>query len=168
MSPELFNPEVFGLQEPRPTRESDCYALGMVIYEVLSGQRPFAATDRSSTALLRVLYGERPARPEGKEGEWFTDCIWQILEHCWRPQPCGRISASAILLHLGKYPPLSMPSSNVDEAVEMGSDTCSESDSDANCTFPHYVPGLSLIPVAPYRTTNCARRQWTLGSTASG
>ena len=36
MSPELLDPERFGIpgSEGRPTRESDCYALGMVIYEV--------------------------------------------------------------------------------------------------------------------------------------
>jgi len=37
MSPELLNPEMFGMPESednRPTRQSDCYALGMVIYEV--------------------------------------------------------------------------------------------------------------------------------------
>ena len=37
MSPELLDPERFGIPESegnRPTRQSDCYALGMVIYEV--------------------------------------------------------------------------------------------------------------------------------------
>jgi hypothetical protein len=34
MSPELLDPEMFGVQGDRPTRQSDCYALGMVIYEV--------------------------------------------------------------------------------------------------------------------------------------
>ena len=37
MSPELIDPERFGIQGSegyRPTRQSDCYALGMVIYEV--------------------------------------------------------------------------------------------------------------------------------------
>jgi hypothetical protein len=37
MSPELLDPEMFGLPElegERPTKQSDCYALGMVIYEV--------------------------------------------------------------------------------------------------------------------------------------
>jgi len=37
MSPELLDPERFGMPESegnRPTRLSDCYALGMVIYEV--------------------------------------------------------------------------------------------------------------------------------------
>jgi serine/threonine protein kinase len=37
MSPELLDPEMFGISQyegDRPTRQSDCYALGMVIYEV--------------------------------------------------------------------------------------------------------------------------------------
>ena len=33
MSPELLDPPRFS-SDGRPTRESDCYALGMVIYEV--------------------------------------------------------------------------------------------------------------------------------------
>ena len=40
MSPELLDPEAFGIGVPhseesnRPTTQSDCYAFGMVIYEV--------------------------------------------------------------------------------------------------------------------------------------
>lgn len=34
MSPELLDPERFEITECRPTKQSDCYALGMVIYEV--------------------------------------------------------------------------------------------------------------------------------------
>ena len=37
MSPEILDPERFGIpksENNRPTRQSDCYALGMVIYEV--------------------------------------------------------------------------------------------------------------------------------------
>ena len=34
MSPELHHPEKFGITDYRPTKQSDCYALGMVIYEV--------------------------------------------------------------------------------------------------------------------------------------
>ncbi|KAF9645406.1 kinase-like protein [Thelephora ganbajun] len=103
MSPELLDPESFGLKESRPTKESDCYALGMVIYEVLSGRTPFA--QRSFPAvILRVLKGERPGRPQGKEGELFTDAIWGILELCWKPQPSDRASAKAVLLCLEGAP----------------------------------------------------------------
>ena len=40
MSPELLDPESFGLKKSRLTKESDCYALGMMVYEVLSGRVP--------------------------------------------------------------------------------------------------------------------------------
>jgi len=33
MSPELLDPQRFG-SDGRPTRESDCYALGIVVHEV--------------------------------------------------------------------------------------------------------------------------------------
>ena len=34
MSPELLYKAGFGAKDSRPTMQSDCYALGMVIYEV--------------------------------------------------------------------------------------------------------------------------------------
>jgi len=34
MSPELIFPGEFGISDSRPTKRSDCYALGMVVYEV--------------------------------------------------------------------------------------------------------------------------------------
>ena len=34
ISPELLDPERFGASDNRPTKGSDCYALGMVVYEV--------------------------------------------------------------------------------------------------------------------------------------
>jgi len=46
MSPELLDPERFGMPESehnRPTRQSDCYALGMVIYEVRARSSVFVA-----------------------------------------------------------------------------------------------------------------------------
>ena len=48
MSPELLDPERFGVPESednRPTRQSDCYALGMVIYEVGARTSGFVAAN---------------------------------------------------------------------------------------------------------------------------
>jgi len=88
MSPELFDPEGFDLKDGRPTDNSDCYALGMVVYEVLSGQLPFFR--HRGCVVLKIAKGERPERPQGVEGVWFTDDVWGILEGCWRPIPADR------------------------------------------------------------------------------
>ena len=96
MSPELLDPAKFGLADGCSTKESDCYALGMVIYEVLSGQSPFPSCG-AGTVILKVLDGERPARPQGAEGTRFTDAIWGMLECCWKPRPQDRPSVEAVL-----------------------------------------------------------------------
>ena len=120
MSPELINPEMFGLTKSLPTKESDCYALGMVVYEVLSGRTPFSPWT-NPTVIMKVLSGERPRRPQGDEGLLFTDVIWGVLELCWKAEPCERIRAQAVLLGLeGNPPPLG---ASPDEGGYVGTDT---------------------------------------------
>jgi len=41
--------------------------------------------------------GERPERPKGVEGVWFTDDLWRMLSRCWAPQPESRPSIAAVL-----------------------------------------------------------------------
>ena len=104
MSPELFAPEKFGLVHSRRTERSDCYAFGMVIYEVLSGELPFFS-DVDILVIAKVLEGERPERPQGLEGMWFTDDIWSVLEHCWEPVPGKRPSVPQVLEFLKRWTP---------------------------------------------------------------
>lgn len=99
-SPELLFPEEFGFESGCPTKESDCYSLGMVIYEVLSGEVPFAAIQLEVAVIVKVLEGERPRRPEKNRGKLFTDSIWEVLGLCWKPQPQDRINARAVLIAL--------------------------------------------------------------------
>ena len=99
MSPELLDPEIVGLEKSRPTKESDCYALGMVIYEVLSGYLPFGGGD-SWVVASKILSGGRPKKPQGEAGKLFTHGIWETVQRCWKAEPGERASAQDILLCL--------------------------------------------------------------------
>ena len=119
MSPELLHPHQFGLKDSRPTKESDCYALGMVTYEVLSGKVPFAASV-DFVVMRKVTEGERPERPEGTQGLWFTDDLWRMLNRCWAMESKGRPSIEAVLGRLDQIsktwkPPLEQADEDLEE-----------------------------------------------------
>ena len=104
-SPELLDPEPFGLKDSCQTKESDCYALGMVIYEVLTGQIPFSQY-KDTVVIRKVMEGERPERPKGTGALWFTDDLWGMLEFSWKSQPHDRPSLKTLLRCLeGVIPP---------------------------------------------------------------
>jgi hypothetical protein len=156
MSPELLDPEI---QIHRRTKYSDCYALGMVIYEVLSRHIPFYRyTDYAVVG--KVAKGERPERPQGPEWVvWFTDDIWKVLGLCWALRPRDRPSIEGVLKRLEKAasswtppPPLSMavPSevnspawSNFDIASEQSMDVDEEEQS---LDLDEGMPSLSHPP----------------------
>jgi len=98
MSPERIAPHKFGIKDGRPTKSSDCYALGMVIYETISGHFPFY-NDMDMTISLKVVEGERPSR-----GAWFTNGLWEILELCWTAQPNNRPSIEEVIQCLETTP----------------------------------------------------------------
>ena len=93
MSPEPLSPEKFGVSERQQTEELDCYALRMVVYEVLSGHGPFPI-------FCKVLNGEHPLRPQDEAGRLITDDIWDVLERCWKTDPKERASAQEVLQRL--------------------------------------------------------------------
>jgi len=106
MSPEFFDPEIGHCQ----TKRSDCYAFGMVIYEVLSGRVPFYQYAESIIP-GKVFGGDRPEVPRGAEGAYFTGDVWEMLERCWTRQPANRPKVEDVLLCLenisGSWVPLS-------------------------------------------------------------
>ena len=142
MAPELLDPKLFGFKDSRSTKESDCYAFGMVILEVLTGKPPFPH-DNGWVVMRKVIAGERPERPQGAEAAWFTDDLWEALEQCWSPQPNVRPTVEAILEYLERgstaWQPLPL---SAGDSVQMDNDD--ESDY-YPCVFLHFVSNLALI-----------------------
>ena len=142
MSPELLDPERFGFEKCRRTKESDCYALGMVILEVLSGQNPFPR-DSPMTVMRKVVDGDRPGRPQGAEGAWFVDALWDTLELCWSPSPSSRPAVDTVFDCLKRVSPIWQP-------LPPSVDSDAESDTDDEFSFT--VSRLVHFPIAsrPY------------------
>ena len=160
MGPELLEPERFGFKNSRPTMESDCYALGMVIYEVLSGRAPFHPW-KLPRIMQKVLNGERPLRPQGQEGVLFTNIIWETLEHCWKHEPSQRMSAKNVLLGLEGDPSAFRTSSLTvgrDETPEVDDpewDVTSDDSSEFSCQIhPEFLVHFYLIHVTSQVTTD--------------
>ena len=107
MSPELLDSSRTS-SDGRPTRESDCYALGMVIYEVnklhlslrslidqsqvLTGLHPFYHLPGYS-GLLVVARGGRPGKPVDARSLGFSDKLWDLVQLCWSELSCVGVSS---------------------------------------------------------------------------
>ena len=68
MSPELFFPAEFGLSKFQLTKESDCYAFGMVIYEVIDSQCGAQLPLLVSSVWRRFSRGISPSKKSNPSG----------------------------------------------------------------------------------------------------
>jgi len=102
MSPELLDIDA---SEHGPTKESDTYALGMLIYEVLYGRTPFHDLANSFMVVVEISKGTRPEKPEDAASYGFTDGLWEIVERCWSADLGTRPTLEAVLSCLHEAAP---------------------------------------------------------------
>ena len=121
MSPELIIPQRYGVEGNRPTKMSDCYALGMVIYEVgvsvgdfklqvlkcaqvLCGYVPYHDMPRGLAIMTAISEGVRPEKPENAMDLGFTEALWETVEKCWAGDRSARPDVKEILSCLSGTP----------------------------------------------------------------
>ena len=139
MSPELIAPERLGFKNGRPRKSSDCYALGMVIYETISGHLPFHE-DTDLTVFAKVLDGKHPPREV-----WFKNSLWEMLERCWEPQPNARPGIEDVLRCLETE--VNLP--RLDVAMEEDGDGWDSTD-ESSCEFSRFIPSVRSHSLCSY------------------
>jgi len=88
------------LEKQKISKASDVYSFGMVVWEVLSRQTPWADQAQPRDIYLRVvIHGDRPVIPADAPAD-----IAEMLHGCWAQEPKRRPSFQALLDREGKVP----------------------------------------------------------------
>ncbi|KAF8597017.1 kinase-like protein [Ceratobasidium sp. AG-I] len=74
------------------TEETDIYALGMTILELITGEMPFANLSIPAIVAGVMVHGLQPQRPPCciPVGNENGDALWSLLRRCWEFYPDGR------------------------------------------------------------------------------
>lgn len=93
MAPELFEVD-------RPITEvhgrSDLYSLGVVLYESLTGTRPYLA-DNDAQLLQQILDKNRVVQPPSSLAHWIPSSLDQIVLKCIAKRPDDRYQSARLM-----------------------------------------------------------------------
>lgn len=97
--PEVLESNVY-------SKASDVYSFALVVYEILSNEKPFTETDSISLIYNKIVVkGERPLMNDS-----IPDRFKKLIEQCWSQDPNERPEFSEIVyqlkmdeIYLGRY-----------------------------------------------------------------
>lgn len=90
-------PELVISNECQHTKASDVFALGMTIYEVLTGKVPYFEIKDVAPVILRIIQRGTPTRPVTIPDDHESgDLIWDLFTLCWKYAPEERPSAGKV------------------------------------------------------------------------
>ncbi|GBB98079.1 hypothetical protein RclHR1_03130020 [Rhizophagus clarus] len=84
IAPEIFKGSKF-------TKEADIYSLGMIMWELTTGLKPFDNVKHDVRLVYKILDGERPEITEDT-----PECYANLMKSCWDPDPKERPSIMTI------------------------------------------------------------------------
>ncbi|RIA91110.1 kinase-like domain-containing protein, partial [Glomus cerebriforme] len=78
IAPEIFKGSAF-------SKESDVYCMGMIMWELTTGCKPFANVEHDHKLIYKIVDGVRP-----KITEDTPKCFASLMESCWNADPKKR------------------------------------------------------------------------------
>ncbi|CAE6423353.1 unnamed protein product [Rhizoctonia solani] len=90
-------PELVTVNNCQHTKASDVFALGMTIYEVLTGKVPYHEIKDVAPVILQIINRDIPTRPVSiPVGHASGDALWHLFTLCWKYEPEERPSAAEV------------------------------------------------------------------------
>jgi len=92
-----------GSEGSRHTMESDVWAFGMTVYELLTHERPYFHIKIEAQVILAIAQGARPTRPASawfKSLEPYGTFLWLICQSCWFKDPRKRFTMLDVIREL--------------------------------------------------------------------
>ncbi|EXX57505.1 Cdc15p [Rhizophagus irregularis DAOM 197198w] len=91
IAPEIFKGSSF-------SKKADIYSLGMIMWEITTGCKPFANVKHDIHLIYKILDGERP-----KITDDTPKCYANLMKSCWDPDPKKRPSMKEIYLTVNDW-----------------------------------------------------------------
>jgi serine/threonine protein kinase len=89
-------PEIF--KGFRFSKESDVYSMGMIMWELTTGCKPFSNSGHDITLVYQIIDGKRPAITKDT-----PKCFAKLMESCWNSDPENRPPIKKVRETLGSW-----------------------------------------------------------------